>query len=82
VRKVWSRATHICNSSINRERQVHSGVCWPANLASAFQVQREPLFRKINEGADEMAQQLRALTALPKVWSSNSSNHMVAHNHS
>jgi DMSO reductase anchor subunit len=33
------------------------------------------------EGAGEMAQRLRALTALPKVLSSNLSNHMVAHNH-
>jgi hypothetical protein len=32
-------------------------------------------------GAGEMAQQLRALTALPKILSSNPSNHMVAHNH-
>jgi hypothetical protein len=32
-------------------------------------------------GAGEMAQQLRALTALLKVLSSNPSNHMVAHNH-
>jgi hypothetical protein len=32
-------------------------------------------------GAGEMAQWLRALTALPKVLSSNPSNHMVAHNH-
>jgi hypothetical protein len=32
-------------------------------------------------GAGEMAQWLRALTALPEVLSSNSSNHMVAHNH-
>ena len=31
-------------------------------------------------GAGEMAQWLRALTALPKVLSSNPSNHMVAHN--
>jgi hypothetical protein len=31
--------------------------------------------------AGEMAQQLRALTALPEVLSSNPSNHMVAHNH-
>jgi hypothetical protein len=31
--------------------------------------------------AGEMAQRLRAPTALPKVLSSNSSNHMVAHNH-
>ena len=33
------------------------------------------------EGAGEIAQRLRALTALPKVLSSNLSNHMVAHNH-
>jgi len=32
-------------------------------------------------GAREMAQQLRALTALPEVLSSIPSNHMVAHNH-
>jgi hypothetical protein len=32
-------------------------------------------------GACEMAQWLRTLTALPKVLSSNPSNHMVAHNH-
>ena len=32
------------------------------------------------EGAGEMAQQLRALSALPKVLSSIPSNHIVAHN--
>jgi hypothetical protein len=32
-------------------------------------------------GAGEMAQRLRALTALPEVLSSNPSNHMVTHNH-
>jgi hypothetical protein len=32
-------------------------------------------------GAGEMAQRLKAPTALPKVLSSNPSNHMVAHNH-
>jgi hypothetical protein len=32
-------------------------------------------------GAGEMAQWLRAPTALPEVLSSNPSNHMVAHNH-
>jgi hypothetical protein len=31
--------------------------------------------------AGEMAQQLRALTALPEILSSIPSNHMVAHNH-
>jgi hypothetical protein len=33
------------------------------------------------EGAGEMAQWVRALTALPKVQNSNPSNHMVAHNY-
>jgi hypothetical protein len=36
---------------------------------------------KIRFGAGEMAQQLRALTALPEVLSSNPSTHIVAHNH-
>jgi hypothetical protein len=31
--------------------------------------------------AGEMTQWVRALTALPKVRSSNPTNHMVAHNH-
>jgi hypothetical protein len=38
-------------------------------------------FLKIHLWAGEMAQSVRALTALPKVLSSNASNHMVAHNH-
>jgi hypothetical protein len=37
--------------------------------------------KKKKDRAGEMAQQVRALTALPKVLSSNPSNHMVAHNH-
>ena len=37
---------------------------------------------KVQVGAREMAQQLRALTALLKVLSSIPSSHMVAHNHS
>jgi hypothetical protein len=36
---------------------------------------------KTKQRAIEMAQQLRALTALPEVLSSIPSNHMVAHNH-
>ena len=38
-------------------------------------------FKNFIYGAGEMAQGLRALTTLPKVLSSNSSNHMVTHNH-
>ena len=42
----------------------------------------ENIFNKIiREGAGEMAQRLRVLTALPKVLGSNPSNHMVTHNH-
>jgi hypothetical protein len=40
-----------------------------------------PCLKIASTGAGEMAQWLRALTALPKVLSSNPSNHMVAHNH-
>ncbi|ERE78386.1 Lipogenin [Cricetulus griseus] len=41
-----------------------------------------PDWRKTDgSGAGEMAQRLRALTALPEVLSSIPSNHMVAHNH-
>jgi hypothetical protein len=37
--------------------------------------------QKCKDVTGEMAQQLRALTALPQVLSSIPSNHMVAHNH-
>jgi hypothetical protein len=36
---------------------------------------------EVTSGAGEMTQWLRAPTDLPKVLSSNPSNHMVAHNH-
>jgi hypothetical protein len=38
-------------------------------------------FKNKKSGAGEMAQRLRALSALPKVLSSIPSNHIVAHNH-
>jgi hypothetical protein len=37
--------------------------------------------KKLGVGTGEMAQRLRALTALPEVLSSVPSNHMVAQNH-
>jgi hypothetical protein len=40
-----------------------------------------PTLKRQRQGAVEMAQKLRAVTALPKSLSSNPSNHMVAHNH-
>jgi hypothetical protein len=39
------------------------------------------LFKILLGLAGKMTQQLRALTALPEVWSSIPSNSMVAHNH-
>jgi hypothetical protein len=42
---------------------------------------REQGSLRVTIWAGEMAQWLRAPTALPKVSSSNPSNHMVAHNH-
>ena len=52
-------------------------VCSPEETKSIYL----PPTRNTTQGAGEMAQQVRALTALPKVLSSNPSNHMVAHNH-
>jgi hypothetical protein len=43
-------------------------------------LKQEITFKTSVSGAGEMAQRLRALTALLKVLSSNPSNHMVAHN--
>jgi hypothetical protein len=37
--------------------------------------------KNLGSRAGEMAQRLRALTALPEILSSIPSNHMVAHNH-
>jgi len=42
---------------------------------------RRLCLKRRNRGAGEMAQRLRAPTALPEVLSSIPSNHMVAHNH-
>jgi hypothetical protein len=41
----------------------------------------EKMYKILNHGAGEMAQRLRAPTALLKVLISNPSNHMVVHNH-
>ena len=41
----------------------------------------QKVIKEDGEGAGEMTQQLRTLTALPEVLSSISRNHMVAHNH-
>jgi hypothetical protein len=52
------------------------------NISPEPSLQSLSLFISLKKiGAGEMAQRLRAQTALPKVPSSNPSNYMVAHNH-
>ena len=66
-------------------RQGHVGLCCPV-WSSVFRAlvssgHAMVCFYICAAGAGEMAQQLRALTALPEILSSNPSSHMVAHNH-
>ena len=49
-------------------------------VSSSFKLQYTVLKSRLSR-AGEMAQRVKAPTALPKVMSSNPSNHMVAHNH-
>jgi hypothetical protein len=51
----------------------------PASLASHSLLLK--LVLEVASRAGELAQWVKAPTALPKVLSSNPSNHMVAHNH-
>jgi hypothetical protein len=67
---------------------VNVGQCDPALGAGTVPINPKgseecclPANQDASERAGEVAQWLRALTALPKVPSSNPSNHMVAHNH-
>jgi hypothetical protein len=53
----------------------------PVNIFNKIVEENFPNIKKEIPRAREMAQWLRALAALPKVLSSNPSNHMVAHNH-
>jgi hypothetical protein len=48
---------------------------------NVLELSRYRVIKKKGWGAGEMAQWLRALTALPEVLSSIPSNYMVAHNH-
>jgi hypothetical protein len=72
-----------------RQRQVNlcefeASLLYRASSRTARATQTKRLFqptRLYQYGAGEMAQQLRAPTALPEVPSSIASNHMVTHNH-
>jgi hypothetical protein len=74
-----------------RGRQISefkASLVYKVSSRTARAIQRNPVLEKLKPKqnkkmmlAGEMAQWLRALPALPKVLSSNPSNHMVAHNH-
>jgi len=60
---------------------VHTGLHLLLSLAVSEIGLREQSIENNVSPAGEMAQWLRALTALPEVLSSIPSNHMVAHDH-
>jgi hypothetical protein len=65
-----------------KQRQVDPGA--PGSACLAYLARFGPVSEppsKNKAGAGEVAQQLRALTALPEVLSSIPSNHMVCHHH-
>jgi hypothetical protein len=61
--------------------ELKASLVYRVSSRKAKAIQRNLLFKKKRGGVGEMAQQLRALTALPEVLSSIPSNHMVAHSH-
>ena len=71
-RHFTSTLSSALGDSIKAERKTFSYVLLQYKLLNGLK-------KKSQDG--EMAQRLRALTALPKVFSSYPSNHMVAHNH-
>jgi hypothetical protein len=58
-----------------------TGMCLPQHLVPHKHNFERKIIKILQFGAGEMAQWLRALTALPEVLGSIPSNHMVAHNH-
>jgi hypothetical protein len=54
---------------------------WRGKVKKAKWSRRDDFLTRVKNRAGEMAQQVRALTAFPKVMSSSPRNHMVAHNH-
>ena len=64
-----------------KDSQVYSTSSEQLHRAHSSGLHRKILSLKTKTKAGEMAQRLRALTALLKVWSANPSNHVVAHNH-
>jgi hypothetical protein len=75
-----SRSKPVCDPVLRRQRQ--ADLCeFKDRLVYRMSSRTDKATQENLSRAREMAQRLRALTALPKVLSSNPSNHMVAHNH-
>jgi hypothetical protein len=72
--KVWKSLKHVAT-----EEQFLNGT--PMACAIRLRINKWDLIKLQSFSTGEIAQRLRALTALPKVSSSNPSNHMAAHNH-
>ena len=68
--------------SLKKTNEIYGGptLCLPHFRASQ-KLSARGEHQAADSGAGELAQWLRVQTALPKVLSSNPSNHMVAHNH-
>jgi len=71
---------YIRNTQVNKKKNLKKNVTHSNNLNKNLSPAKKKK-KEFVKGAGEMAQRLRALTALPKVLSSIPSNHMVAHNH-
>jgi hypothetical protein len=74
---IWPTASHLFRVCVVLV-SLSSFDCVLLSMVTCLYVENN---LKICPWASETAQWVRALTALPKVLSSNSSNHVVAHNH-
>jgi hypothetical protein len=71
---LWNKDSKILRNSCEELKE-------PSLLLQGRRVRSWVTIKVTIAGAGEMAQQLRALAALPEVLSSVPSDHMVAHNH-
>jgi hypothetical protein len=71
--------THYLNFHVCTARP--SQACFVKGSEQLEMKESSEFFRKGKHGTGEMAQWVRALTALPEVLSSIPGNHMVAYNH-
>jgi hypothetical protein len=86
--KIKSSELGVSQTGSDFSCNIHTGYLASGSISESWQWLQEAgnlriLTFQIKEHrrAEEMAQQLRALNALPRVLSSNPSNHIVAHNH-